>query len=115
MNLVYLIPRLFLLVCSTCLPLVDAFAPTRTVVQETSANRASAFDGSVLGPVARNGLGYEDVVIGTGRRILPGDSVACYYTGSFRKGAFGKPTVFDSIGAFCGHLFCGSFSDHVSA
>ncbi len=48
-----------------------------------------------LGPVARNGLAYEDVTLGQGRRILPGDTVYCYYIGSFRKGAFGGPTVFD--------------------
>ena len=57
----------------------------------------------VLGPVARNGLAFEDVVLGPGRRILPGDTVACYYTGSFKKGGRGKPVIFDSIST------CGSF------
>ena len=103
MHLVHSISSLLLLICAGAV-LVDAFAPTRTMIQESNANRAYADGRSVLGPVARNGLGYEDVVIGTGRRILPGDSVACYYTGTFRKGAFGKPTVFDSIGALFGYF-----------
>lgn len=57
-------------------------------------------NGLVLGPVARNGLAFEDVVVGQGRRVLPGDTVACYYSGSFKKGAFGSPTVFDQISTF---------------
>lgn len=81
------------------------------VISKTSAFGPLAFGGGlskirtsncrqsemVLGPIARNGMGYEDVVIGTGRRILPGDSVACYYQGSFRKGPLAKATIFDSI------------------
>ena len=56
----------------------------------------------VLGPVARNGMAYEDVELGQGRRILPGDTVYCYYQGYFTKkpdNMFGKPTktVFDEI------------------
>mmetsp|Transcript_47731 Transcript_47731/g.137480 ORF Transcript_47731/g.137480 Transcript_47731/m.137480 type:complete len:209 (+) Transcript_47731:65-691(+) len=54
-------------------------------------------NGQILGPVARNGLAFEDVVIGQGRRILPGDTVACYYSGSFTKGPLGKPFIFDQI------------------
>lgn len=53
-----------------------------------------------LGPVARNGLAYEDVTIGEGRRILPGDIVQCYYKGSYKKsGPFGTSSnsVFDAI------------------
>ena len=54
-----------------------------------------------LGPVARNGLDYQDVTIGGGRRVLPGDTVFCYYSGSFvKKGGnmfTNKPTVFDEI------------------
>lgn len=38
---------------------------------------------TALGPIARNGLVYTDVTIGQGRRILPGDIVQVYYTGSF--------------------------------
>lgn len=53
-----------------------------------------------LGPVARNGLEYQDITVGTGRRILKGDTVYCYYTGSFVKSnifGVGTPTVFDEI------------------
>lgn len=52
---------------------------------------------TILGPTARNGLGYEDVTIGTGRRVFSGDTVELYYTGSFTKGTgpFAQPVVFD--------------------
>jgi len=46
-----------------------------------------------LGPTARNGLSYDEVRIGDGRRVLPGDTVYCYYVGSYKKGPFS--TVFD--------------------
>lgn len=52
----------------------------------------------VLGPVARNGLRFDDISIGDGRRILPGDTVVCYYVGSYEKpGLFGSKTneIFD--------------------
>lgn len=42
-----------------------------------------------LGPTARNGLYYEDVTIGSGRRVLPGDTVLCYYIGTFKKNGGG--------------------------
>lgn len=50
-----------------------------------------------LGPVARNGLQYEDVEIGTGRRVLPGDAVLCYYVGTYQqqKGLSKKSVTFD--------------------
>lgn len=80
------------------------------VVAFTTANhvsrRARALDkGFRLGPVARNGLAYEDVTIGPGRRVLPGDTVYCYYQGSFTtkgEGMFAKTTttVFDEISTF---------------
>lgn len=57
-------------------------------------------NGLVLGPTARNGLGYEDVTLGQGRRILPGDSVLCYYVGSYQNGRFGGETVFDQTRTF---------------
>ena len=70
----------------------------------TTNNRRRALDnkGFCLGPVARNGLAYEDIKLGEGRRILPGDTVYCYYQGYFTKkaeGIFGKTTktVFDEI------------------
>lgn len=34
---------------------------------------------------ARNGLQYEDVEIGTGRNVFPGDSILCYYVGTYQK------------------------------
>lgn len=36
---------------------------------------------------ARNGLAYEEVEIGTGRNIFPGDSILCYYVGTYQKEA----------------------------
>ena len=42
--------------------------------------------------VARNGLSYEEVEIGTGRNIFPGDSILCYYVGSFKKSPFQSVT-----------------------
>lgn len=33
--------------------------------------------------VARNGLSYEDVEIGTGRNVFPGDAILCYYVGTY--------------------------------
>ena len=44
--------------------------------------------------VARNGLSYEDVEIGTGRNIFPGDSILCYYVGSYKK-TTGEKITFD--------------------
>lgn len=52
---------------------------------------------TVLGPIARNGLEFEDVEIGTGRNIFPGDTILCYYEGSFKKlgsGPFGQVSTF---------------------
>ena len=90
---------------------------TAFTAPSTSTSRASKIcnrrtnKGFVLGPVARNGLAYEDTTLGDGRRILPGDTVYCYYVGSFAttsapQGPFGglmggggatKQTVFDSV------------------
>lgn len=41
--------------------------------------------------VARNGLSYEDIEIGTGRNIFPGDAVLCYYVGTYQEGGSNKP------------------------
>jgi len=38
-----------------------------------------------LGVVSRNGLIYEDIEIGTGRNIFPGDSILCYYIGTYQS------------------------------
>jgi FKBP-type peptidyl-prolyl cis-trans isomerase len=35
--------------------------------------------------VARNGLRYDDVEVGTGRRVNKGDTILCYYSGSYKK------------------------------
>ena len=43
---------------------------------------------------ARNGLEWDDVEIGTGRKIKPGDAILCYYEGSFQQA--GKKFVFDA-------------------
>ncbi|VEU44757.1 unnamed protein product [Pseudo-nitzschia multistriata] len=37
--------------------------------------------------VARNGLSWEDVEIGTGRNVFPGDQILCYYSGSYQQDA----------------------------
>ncbi len=96
-NLVHTIRSVLLLAWATMA--VGAFTPSVIGGTTNAARKSLCYpSGLVLGPVARNGLGYEDIVIGTGRRILPGDTVACYYTGSFKKGVLGQPTIFDSIG-----------------
>jgi len=38
-----------------------------------------------LGVLSRNGLIYEDIEIGTGRNIFPGDSILCYYIGTYQS------------------------------
>ncbi len=43
---------------------------------------------------ARNGLSYEEVEIGTGRNIFPGDSILCYYVGTYEKEAGGDNPFF---------------------
>lgn len=37
--------------------------------------------------VARNGLSFEDIEIGTGRNIFPGDAILCYYVGTYKESA----------------------------
>jgi FKBP-type peptidyl-prolyl cis-trans isomerase len=82
---------------------VDAF-----VVQSRSAAAAtkSLFcpaSSTALGPVARNGLEFEDIEIGTGRNVFPGDTILVYYKGSYKAqgGPFGKSStvVFDKTEA----------------
>ena len=43
---------------------------------------------------ARNGLQYEDIEIGTGRNIFPGDSILCYYVGTYQKESGGDNPFF---------------------
>lgn len=90
---------------------VSAFAPTGPQSSSITQRRNNRQCFTELGPIARNGLGYDDVILGQGRRILPGDTVYCYYIGSFpsiaQKSPFGallgggdgeiKNTVFDSV------------------
>lgn len=71
-----------------------AFSVTsRTFVKPSSTSSSTA-----LGPVARNGLVYEDVEIGSGRRVNAGDTVLCYYEGSYKQGSgpFSKSVTFDA-------------------
>lgn len=77
--------------------LLLVYFKTNTAAFTVPSKQYRNLNGVALGPVARNGLAYEDVALGQGRRILPGDTVYCYYIGSFKKGAFGGPTVFDQI------------------
>jgi len=100
---------------ASVLQYATAFVPTTSTRSLTkSIHRQNEFDFS-LGPVARNGLAYEEITVGQGRRILPGDTVYCFYEGSFttseqkNAGPFGgflgggsgdstdKKTVFDEV------------------
>jgi hypothetical protein len=57
---------------------------------------------TALGPTARNGLTYEDVEIGTGRRVNKGDTILCYYEGSYETGGpllSKKSVTFDATAA----------------
>ena len=89
------------LMTATMTTTTNAFTTTTTAA--VSSSRRSINAGFCLGPVARNGMAYEDVTLGQGRRILPGDTVYCYYQGTFTtksEGIFAKPSktvVFDEI------------------
>jgi len=92
---------------------------TPTTLKRDCAKSHRTVQGFVLGPIARNGLAYEDIVPGQGRRILPGDTVYCYYSGSFQAGSSAKPsgpfggflggggsvTVFDAVSKFAWFCF----------
>ena len=83
----------------------DAFAGSR--VPSSCALR----NGFSLRAKARNGMEFDDITLGEGRRVLPGDTVYCYYVGSFTApkstnsgplgalvgGGDAKPTVFDQV------------------
>jgi len=88
----------------------DAFAPPG--MPPISCVRRN---GLGLGAKARNGMEFDDITLGEGRRVLPGDTVYCYYVGSFAApkstnsgplgallggGAAAKPTVFDKVSTF---------------
>jgi FKBP-type peptidyl-prolyl cis-trans isomerase FkpA len=64
------------------------FATPRSQSQTKGARSSSStFLEAMI--VARNGLAYEDVEIGTGRNVFAGDSVLCYYVGTYEQGAAG--------------------------
>lgn len=103
---------LFLVVASSSI-VTEAFTTTaslssslttRSRDRSKSRKRESASSGQVLLDVtARNGLIYEEIEIGTGRNIFPGDAILCYYEGSYiniEKGPFGttqnKKITFDA-------------------
>jgi FKBP-type peptidyl-prolyl cis-trans isomerase len=79
---------LLLKVCS-CLwvsSVVHSFSVTsRPLPHTTKTSPSCPSSTTALGPVARNGLRYEDVEIGTGRRVNKGDTILCYYSGSYKK------------------------------
>lgn len=95
---------LLLKVCSCLwvLGVVNSFSVTRSrrLAHSTKKSPSGSCSTTALGPVARNGLRYEDVEIGTGRRVNKGDTILCYYSGSYKKkgdGLFAKDEkiVFD--------------------
>eukprot|EP00529_Nitzschia_sp_RCC80_P032233 CAMPEP_0113484530 /NCGR_PEP_ID=MMETSP0014_2-20120614/24007_1 /TAXON_ID=2857 /ORGANISM="Nitzschia sp." /LENGTH=226 /DNA_ID=CAMNT_0000378131 /DNA_START=122 /DNA_END=802 /DNA_ORIENTATION=+ /assembly_acc=CAM_ASM_000159 len=59
-----------------------------------SSSRSSTTNLIVNMAKARNGLEWDDVEIGTGRKIKPGDAILCYYEGSFQQA--GRKFVFDA-------------------
>lgn len=61
------------------------FVLAHTAEAFSSVSAPLARTTTTLGPVARNGLGYEEVEIGTGRNVFPGDTVLCYYSGQYNK------------------------------
>lgn len=48
---------------------------------------------TALGPIARNGLEWTDIEVGTGRKVNAGDAILCYYEGTYEttgnSGPFG--------------------------
>jgi len=59
-----------------------AFATPRSGLTSNRNRRATSLNVAI---VARNGLQYEDIEIGTGRNVFKGDSVLCYYVGTYEK------------------------------
>mmetsp|Transcript_19879 Transcript_19879/g.55396 ORF Transcript_19879/g.55396 Transcript_19879/m.55396 type:complete len:222 (+) Transcript_19879:212-877(+) len=69
---------------------------------KTKARPATSLSEAI---VARNGLSYEDVEIGTGRNVFPGDSILCYYVGTYEdtgSGGAGNNPFFAAIGGGAG-------------
>ena len=74
---------------ATCHGGVLAFtAPSSAVVHSRTARNKKKTTSIALGAsIARNGIIFDDLNLGQGRRVLPGDTVYCYYEGSFTKAA----------------------------
>jgi hypothetical protein len=51
---------------------------------------------------ARNGIVFDDITLGQGRRILPGDTVYCYYVGSFEAAKAAANPAENFLGGFLG-------------
>lgn len=95
---------LLLLLCATTGTtafVVSSSARARVSIHNNNNNKSSstATSPTALGPIARNGLAYEDVTIGQGRRVLPGDTVSVYYEGTFRKDNTGAGMMFGQTNA----------------
>jgi FKBP-type peptidyl-prolyl cis-trans isomerase FkpA len=75
---------------------VNAFSAVMTTTKKSVPScSGSARTTTALGPVARNGLRYEDIEVGTGRRVNKGDTILCYYSGSYKKKSGGGPFAMD--------------------
>jgi FKBP-type peptidyl-prolyl cis-trans isomerase len=63
----------------------ENLTPRIAAVKSRSNNNKNKSQTALGSIVARNGLQYEDVEIGTGRRVLPGDAILCYYVGTLQQ------------------------------
>lgn len=65
--------------------LLAVFATTHAFTTPESQTRSLQQAPLGAAIVARNGLSYEEIEIGTGRNIFPGDAVLCYYVGTYKE------------------------------
>jgi FKBP-type peptidyl-prolyl cis-trans isomerase len=79
-NSYYCIFAALLVVSSSMQLATHAFTTPQS--QTRSLQKATSIGAAI---VARNGLSYEDIEIGTGRNIFPGDAVLCYYVGTYKE------------------------------
>jgi hypothetical protein len=87
---------LFLLTYVFCHYRVDAFSVQSRSAAAVPKSLGYIGSSTSLGPVARNGLEFEDIEIGTGRNVFAGDTILCYYEGSYKKvgqGPFGQTSI----------------------